>query len=211
MNELQRALGEPQDVAGPWDRDEGVSVLLSRFHEGDTAAVGDFVVRYGPVIRAHYRRRIGRSMQRLVDSQDLLSTIARRLCQRVSNRRVQASDRQQFWALVFRIGDGALVDRMRIVSRLRSLEADTSPFVHMLRERLDRPEDQSGAAFAEELSRMLESLPTDVDRHLLMMWLHGVPSSEAGADFGLSAPAARKRWERIRHVLRRQFEPGVDL
>lgn len=188
------------------DGDDGLASLLERFQNGDTDAVGEFVSRYGPVIRAHYRRRIGRSMQRLVDSQDLLSTIARRLCQRVSARRVRAADRRELWALVLRIGNGAMVDRIRIVSRLRELEAGSSEFVHGLRARLDREDDPSGAVFAQELSRMLESLPSSTDRTLLLMWLHGTPLAQAGAEFGLTAAAARKRWERIRATLRRTLE-----
>ncbi|HZW08583.1 MAG TPA: ECF-type sigma factor [Phycisphaerales bacterium] len=201
----QPAQGATSAFSG--EEDEGVAVLLTRFRAGDTDAVGDFVSRYGPLIRAHYRRRIGRSMQRLVDSQDLLSTIARRLCQRVSNRRIRAVDRRQLWAMVYRIGDGALVDRVRVLARLRSLEADSSEFVHMLRERLDRPEDVAGAAFAEELAAMLASLETEIDRRLLVMWLHGTALGDAGAEFGLSAAATRKRWERIRGHLRQQFHP----
>lgn len=209
MSERRRAQIEPGTFIGCADDDEGVSTLLPRLHQGDTGAVGDFISRYGPVIRAYYRRRIGRSMQRLVDSQDLLSTIARRLCQRVSNGRLAALDRQELWALVYRIGDGALVDRMRIIARLRSIEADSSPIVHELRSRLDRPGDRSGAAFAEELSRILASLQSDLDRHLLLMWLQGVPLTEAAADLGIAATLARKRWERIRFALRKQEELGA--
>jgi DNA-directed RNA polymerase specialized sigma24 family protein len=205
MSDHERQRTNSDSFPGGFPDDRGVAALLSRFQEGDTDAVGDFVHRYGPVIRAHYRRRIGRSMQRLVDSQDLLSTIARRLCQRVSSRRVRASDRHQLWTLVFRIGDGALVDRIRILSRLRSLEGD-SEFVHLLRGRLDRPGDSSGNEFAEELAGMLDSLHTETDKTLLVMWLHGMPLAEAGAEFGLTPPAARKRWERIRHALRARLE-----
>lgn len=180
--------------------------LVSRFRAGDADAVGEFLLRYGSLVRAHYRRKIGRSMRRLVDSQDLLSTITRRLCQRVMANRILAVDSRQLWALVFRIGDDALIDRVRIVSRLRSLEADDSPFVQMLRDRLTSDESRHGQGFEEELSAMLECLATDIDRELLMLWLHGATLSDAGEALGLAPAATRKRWQRLREAIRKHWE-----
>ncbi|MBK7405154.1 MAG: hypothetical protein IPJ41_11105 [Phycisphaerales bacterium] len=141
-------------------------------------------------------------MRRLVDSQDLLSTIARRLCQRVQANRVVAADSRQLWALVFRIGDDALIDRVRIVSRLRALEAADSPFVQMLRARLVGDDGPGGRGFEHEMAAMLESLPTDIDRELLVLWLHGASLADAGEQLGLTPAAARKRWQRLRESIR---------
>lgn len=194
-------------LAGTEARDGGESPgLVTRVRRGDPEAVGEFFERFGPLVRAHFRRKIGRSMRRLVDSEDLLSTIARRLCQRVMGRGVRATDTRQFWALVYRIGNDALVDRVRIVSRLRALEASDSPFVRGLQERLVVLEDGSDAEFNEELEAMLERLESPVDRELLMRWLHGETLAEAGEALGLSAPAARKRWQRLRAQIQRMWE-----
>lgn len=184
----------------------GEGALVARFRAGDAEAVGEFLERYGPLVRAHYRRKIGRSMRRLVDSQDLLSTIARRLCQRVKAKRVLATDDRQLWALVYRIGDDALIDRVRIISRLRELESAGSPFVQALRQRLDRPERGSDAEFSEELGAIIESVASPSDRELLVRWLHGETLSQAGEALGLSAPATRKRWQRLREEIRNTLE-----
>lgn len=175
--------------------------LVGRFRAGDAEAVGEFLERFGPVIRAHFRRKIGPSMRRLVDSQDLLSTITRRLCQRVLGHRVEAENGRQLWALVYRIGNDALVDRVRVVSRLRSLEEAGSPFVNAMRQRLDGQGNTSETEFAEQLALMLTQLDTPEDRELLVRWLHGESLADAGASLGINAPAARKRWQRIRERL----------
>lgn len=180
--------------------------LLTRFRSGDAEAVGEFLHRYGPLVRAHYRRKIGRSMQRLVDSQDLLSTIARRLCQRVQSQRVEAANSKQLWALVYRIGNDALIDRVKITSRLRSLEDAESPFVHALRSRLSGERVGSASEFAEELAQILEALPAHTDRELLIHWLHGESLSAIGDALGLSAAATRQRWRRLRSSLRDHWE-----
>lgn len=178
-----------------------VAPLVQRFRDGDAEAVGEFVDRFGPVIRAHFRRKIGASMHRLVDSQDLLSTIARRLCQRVMNQRIRADDQRELWALVYRIGNDALVDRVKILSRLRSLESEGSPFVQSMRDRLDQSGRAGQREFAEELERLLGLLASSTDRELLVQWLHGKSLADAGAALGINAPAARKRWQRIRETL----------
>jgi DNA-directed RNA polymerase specialized sigma24 family protein len=180
--------------------------LVRRFRAGDAEAVGEFLERYGPVVRAHYRRRIGSSMRRLVDSQDLLSTIARRLCQRVMGGGVRAEDSRQLWALVYRIGNDALVDRIRILSRLQSLECEGSPFVQGLQERLSGAGQRSESEFAEELSRVLDLIESSLDRELLLRWLHGESWADAGEALGLKAPAARKRWQRLRETIARDWE-----
>lgn len=180
--------------------------LVSRFRAGDSEAVGDFLNAYGPLVRAHYRRKIGRSMRRLVDSQDLLSTIARRLCQRVQAQRVTAADTRQLWALVFRIGNDALVDRVRIISRLREIESADSPFVQALRKRLDVGDADDAGHFGEELAGMLDALESDLDRELLVRWLHGETLASVAGSLGLTAPNTRKRWERLRRTLRVHLE-----
>lgn len=196
--------GKPAD-SFPSDSPEAAE-LVRRFRAGDAEAVGVFLERYGPVVRAHYRRRIGSSMRRLVDSQDLLSTIARRLCQRVMVGGVRAEDSSQLWALIYRIGNDALVDRIRILNRLQSLEREGSPFVRGLRERLSDAGQRSESEFAEELSRLLELMDSSLDRELLLRWLHGELLADAGEALGLKAPATRKRWQRLRETIARDWE-----
>ena len=197
----QPVSGLRQETAHRESESSDVAGLVERFRGGDSEAVGEFVARYGPIIRTHFRRKIGGSMHRLVDSQDLLSTISRRLCQRVMNGRVRAEDHQQLWALVYRIGNDALVDRVKVVSRLRSLEAEGSPFVRGMRDRLDQQDSGSSHEFTEELNNMLGLLPSSTDRELLMLWLHGKSLADAGASLGMNAAMARKRWQRIRETL----------
>ncbi|MFG0260604.1 MAG: ECF-type sigma factor [Phycisphaerales bacterium JB041] len=197
----ERVPGLAQTTTSEAPERSDVTSLVKRFRGGDSEAVGEFVSRYGPIIRSHFRRKIGASMHRLVDSQDLLSTISRRLCQRVQNGRVRAEDDQQLWALVYRIGNDALIDRVKIVSRLRSLESEGSPFVRGMRDRLDQGGVDSPQEFAEELHRMLGLLSTSADRELLVQWLHGKSLADAGASLGMNAAMARKRWQRIRETL----------
>lgn len=203
LNQHNRGTTEPPH---PDTLDGPLPGLLERLRAGDPDAVGEFFTEYGPVVRAHYRRKIGRQMQRLVDSQDLLSTILRRLCLRLRGTGIRAENHKQFWALVYRIGNDAIVDRIQVVDRLREMEAQGSEFARAMSERLMTSGPHADRDFAEQLSLVLDRIESSIDRELLVLWLHGHGLSDAGAILGLNPAAVRKRWQRLREAIRRDLK-----
>ncbi len=204
--ERTRIAGDGPPISPPSDPDEPMAGMLDRLRKGDSQAVAQFLTEYGPVVRAHFRRKIGPGMQRLVDSQDLLSTILRRLCQRVGGAGIRAENHRQFWALVYRIGNDALVDRIQVVSRLREMQTQGSDFARFMAERLVSSGPQAEHEFTEQLALILERIESSVDRELLVLWLHGRSLSDAGEALGLSPAGARKRWQRLRETIRASLE-----
>ena len=59
--------------------DSDLDSLVSRMAAGDREAVGTFLSLYGPMIRRRVRGKLRMSVRRLFDSQDILSTVGRRL------------------------------------------------------------------------------------------------------------------------------------
>lgn len=164
-----------------------------------------FMEEFGPLIRRHYRRKLGRVMRRVVDSQDLLSTITRRLDRRVLSGGLRLTEPNQLWALIYRIGDTALVDRVHLTERLARLEsADTEVGTLLRRKVLDSGQDEQ--SFASGIDSILSSLETDDDRTLLVLWMHEKNFVQIGEQLGISPATARKRWERMRGVLRDRLE-----
>ena len=90
--------------------DDVVESLLHRMRAGDRHAAAEFVTKYGPRIRRRVRARMNPSMRRIFDSEELLSTMARRLDQFVHEGRMTAENQARLSAS----GDGSC--RRRIVS-----------------------------------------------------------------------------------------------
>ncbi len=186
-----------------------VDSLLARLRAGDREAAALFVTHYGPLVRRRVRGKLGASMRRLFDSQDILSTVSRRLDRYVSAGRVRAGTEAELWSLVLRMVDAALVDKVRIVKRLQRVAAEDSDFAGMLLGRLKQAETRGGGgdAVEMELDRAFAALSDPIDRQILSLWLRGHKHSAIAAVVGLSHDAARQRWHTIRQRLRTVIVP----
>ncbi|HVZ93296.1 MAG TPA: hypothetical protein VG797_02185, partial [Phycisphaerales bacterium] len=104
--------------------------LLEAMRAGDRAAAADFMDRFGPRIKARIRVGLSRGMRRVFDSQDLLSTVSRRLDAMVRSGSLRAANEQQLWSLVFTIAEHSLAEKGRIIRRLKRVEGPDSEFAH---------------------------------------------------------------------------------
>ncbi|MBX3389313.1 MAG: hypothetical protein KF691_07635 [Phycisphaeraceae bacterium] len=187
---------EPErPVSGPGDP-------LDRIRTGDRDAAAEFLTRNEALIRRRYRQKMGRAMRRLCDSQELVSTIARRFDKMVSDGEVRAASERQLWALIFSIGDHALADKGRILQHLERVEGPDSDVAREWRIRFARAERSGPDGMEGELDSMLRSLEEPIDRQILTMWLMGIEQQVIASELSMEPAAVRKRWERIRSRLR---------
>lgn len=184
---------------GPGNGDEAA---IDRIRTGDRNAAAEFLTQNEALIRRRYRQKMGRAMRRLCDSQELVSTIARRFDKMVSDGEVRAASENQLWALIFTIGDHALADKARILQHLERVEGPDSDVAQEWRLRFARAERSSPDGMEGELDRMLRSLEEPLDRQILTMWLMGIELQVIADELSMEAAAVRKRWERIRSRLR---------
>lgn len=190
---------QPGDRETPESRLES---LITRMRAGDREAAAIFIVTYGSRIRRRIRGKLGPSMRRLFDSQEILSTLGRRLDTYVREHRLEATEEGQLWTLVFRMAENAMVDKARVYQRLQTVEGSDSPFAHDLLRRM-RLEDADREDGAEALvDQALSALPDEEDRQVLSLWLNGFQLQEIATHLEVSSDAARKRWERIKDTLR---------
>lgn len=187
-----------------------VGALLDRLRAGDREAAALFVQHYGPMVRRRVRGKLGAAMRRLFDSQDILSTVSRRLDRYVSSGRVRAVTEAELWSLVHRMVDAALVDKVRIVKRLGRAEADDTDFARLLLGRLQQAETSANDGVELELDRAFASLPDPIDRQILSLWLRGHKHPAIASVVGLSHDAARQRWHTIRQRLRATLDPRAS-
>lgn len=186
--------------------DSPAAVLL-RIQDGDRDAAAQFISSNAPLIRRRFRHKLGRAMRRVFDSQELISTVSRRLDRLVKQGMVRAVNERQLWSLVFDIAEHAVIDKSRTLKRLEKVEAQDSPFAEMLRSCLLQEHD-AVPKDAVELGDLFESLADPVDREILAMWLNGTSHLVVAQLLDIPHATVRKRWERIKDKCRNRLESG---
>lgn len=190
-------------VAAPADLD----ALIARMVGGDREAVGQFLVRYGPLIRRRVRGKLRASVRRLFDSQDILSTVGRRLDVIVSERRVVARSEGEFWALVLEVVGNSVIEKGRLVEALRKKEGEDSAFASEMLARIGAAErDAPHQDVQVTFDQLLAPLKVEQDRTIATLWAVGFSFVEIAEHLGTNSEHVRQRWRRIRETLRGKFE-----
>lgn len=184
-----------------------VEDLLIGMRSGDRLAAAEFIDRFGERIRRRIRGKLAPEMRRIFDSQEVLSTVGRRLDQFVGSGQMMAASEAQLWSLVFRITENALIDKARIFRRLKSTEAEDSPFAQHFLGRLNEAESYSAVGGEMVIDRALRALSDPIDRQILALWLSDTPHSVTADCLGMSSSSVRQRWGRIKTKLQKMLEP----
>jgi RNA polymerase sigma factor (sigma-70 family) len=175
---------------------------------GDREALAQFLTQYGPLIRRRVRGKLRASMRRLFDSQDILSTLSRRLDSYVRDGKFQARTEEEFWAMVFTVAHNSVVEKARIVEALRVKEGEDSVFAAWMLSRMRDPDSQAadGSERTLELEDVLAMLKTEQDRTITRLWATGSNLAQIAAHLGVGEPTVRQRWHRIREIVRTEVE-----
>jgi DNA-directed RNA polymerase specialized sigma24 family protein len=155
------------------------------------AAAAAFLVRHQALIRRRLRHKLSASARRLFDSEDLFSTVARRIDQEVEHHRMKILDEEHLWAFIRRIGENCITDRLREDAAWRKAQGVISAQAAGL------GVDGETGTNCEDIRQLIAAAP-ETDRQLLVLRVLGAPMSTIGNIMGLSETAVRKRWERFR-------------
>lgn len=196
-------------VTGDGDGGTNAQELVRRMRQGDRHAAATFFDRYRSRIRRRIRGKLAPTMRRLFDSQEIMSTVGRRLDLYVRDGKLQAVSEEQLWALVFKMADHALIDKARLFRRLEATEGEDGQFAREMLIRLQQDRHTPTDGVEEALEKALAALTDQTDRQILTLWLSGVQQKVIAEYVGLAPTAVRKRWQRIRAELRERFEAGL--
>jgi DNA-directed RNA polymerase specialized sigma24 family protein len=173
---------------------------------GDREASAQFITGYDNRIRRRIRGKLNPAMRRLFDSQDILSTVGRRLDQYVSAGNLEAESERQLWALVFRMAMNAVIDKSRMYRRLQQAEGPDSMVAQEILRRLRHADQKSHAGFEVELELALNMFSDKIDREILFQWLNGFRLNEIARSIDMAPTGVRKRWQKIRERLQERFQ-----
>lgn len=171
--------------------------LRERIRTGDRDVIAAFVMRNGPVIRRRAAGRLGSRMRRLFDSQEILSTVLRRLDDYIKRGQLSVDSEAQLMKLMLQMTMAAVVDKARISRRMERAEGP--------QHRCPPVSDEGSGGGSEPgvmVDRAFEALDREVDRDILWMWLSDVPQAAMAEVLCESPEYVRKRWQRIRERLR---------
>ena len=205
--EASLSLVGPDDL--PRDRTT-VAALLQQMRDGNRSAAAEFVTRFGYRIRRRIRQKLSPAMRRIFDSQDILSTLGRRLDMFVRSRSVGATSEAQLWALVYRMAENAVIDKARVFRRLEEVEAEDGAFAHDLLRRLRTAEDRARDGAEIEIGAVMDFIEDPIDRQILHLWLLGNRHLVIAEFVELAPTAVRKRWQEIRYKLHDRLAPDLE-
>jgi DNA-directed RNA polymerase specialized sigma24 family protein len=182
-----------------------VGSLLQAMARGERQAAAEFVIRYGPQIRRRVRGKLRVSMRRLFDSQDILSTLGRRLDGYVHRGNFEARSEGELWSLVFTIAERSVVEKARI---WQTLSENESGVARDLAQRGDVTVDAQNQESDPdgEFEQLLGCIPVETDRQIARLWSMGRTSDVIATELGLSPEQVRQRWCRTRDRLRERFK-----
>jgi DNA-directed RNA polymerase specialized sigma24 family protein len=197
-------LNMPSDTSDP----RSVRELLAAMGKGERDAAAEFVTRYGPLIRRRVRGKLKASMRRLFDSQDILSTLSRRLDSYVHRGLFEPRSEDELWGLVFTIAEHSIAEKARIWRALSAKEGQQSGLAREAAGRYGQAERSAGVMLADDddFEELLESVPQQVDRQIARLWAMDLSSEAIAAELGLTVDVVRTRWRRTRDRLRSRFE-----
>jgi DNA-directed RNA polymerase specialized sigma24 family protein len=179
--------------------------LIRRMRAGDREAAAAFVMRFSSRIRRRIRGKLNPSMRRIFDSQDILSTVGRRLDRFVESGRMDAASEGQLWSLMFTIANNAVVEKCRQFRRLQRLEDADSGFARDLTDRQRRSERRASAAPSIEVEKVISLFDDKIDKQILSLWLSDTRQCDIAQRIDLAPAAVRKRWQKITTRLREKF------
>lgn len=180
-----------------------------RDERGDSPArqaLAEFVLQHRERIRAIARQKLPGGARSVFDSEEVVSSVLRRLDGMASRGTLAPRSPAELWGLITAIATNAAVDRRRLIERARSHLAEDGPYAYELLKRLNACESDDDATML--LLRMMMSIKNSTDRHVFMMLHRGASHRAIATALGISEAASRKRWSVLRQELAERFREG---
>jgi DNA-directed RNA polymerase specialized sigma24 family protein len=173
----------------------------------DREALARYLLEHEASIRAVARRKLTAGTRSVYDSEDILSSVLRRVDSMAREGSLRPRSEAELWALINTIAANNAINRTRLIERARNFLTEDGPYAYELLQRLNAFKTDDEVTLL--VHRMLSCLRTAEDRQLLVMYLRGAALNVIAHHLKISAEACRQRWRVIRNLLQERFEAGV--
>lgn len=171
------------------------------------AAIARYVLAHKDRVRAMARRKLTAATRRVADSEEVLSSVLRRLDAMALRGSLRFNSEAELWGLIEAIARNTAVSKTRLIERARNLLTQDGPYATELLKRLNACATDDEATLL--VHRMLGCLKGGEDRQLAALVLRGASHRAIGDLLGFSEVASRQRWKRIRDELVERFREGA--
>jgi len=167
--------------------------LLGRMRDGDRSACGLFMLHYGDLVRLRIRDKLSVPLRRVLDSEDVLATVTRRLDRIVCDEKLRAETDSQLWALVMQIAKNVIRENVRTRTREPGVSSDAELIKRLAAAASDTPAVDRQAA-TEWAFRVVDD---EIDRLIIQRRIAGDSHDRIAALVDLKPSAVRMRWSRV--------------
>jgi DNA-directed RNA polymerase specialized sigma24 family protein len=169
-------------------------------------AVAQFSMENSDKIRAIARRKLTMATRAVHDSEDVLSSVMRRLDCMAAVGELRPRSEKDLWGLIAVIARNCAVSRTRLIERAKELLTEDGPLAYEVMRRLNACRGDEEATIL--VRRMMASLPESRDRQILDLQFRGATHAAIAGLLGISVDACRHRWMAIRRKLAEWFAKG---
>lgn len=154
-------------------------------------------------VRALARTRLTGGTRAVFDSEDVLSSVVRRLDSLVERGRLRVTSEDELWALITTIVLNDATSKSRLMERARAMSLDDQEFAQMLLRRAAAcKQDEDADAL---VLQMAGSISGGDERQMLLLRLRGASHRAIAGALGISEVAARQRWSQLVRSLVERF------
>jgi DNA-directed RNA polymerase specialized sigma24 family protein len=176
----------------------------SRLAPMSREAVASFLMSREDKLRAIARSRLSRSAQGANDSEDVFSSVLRRVDLMASKGNVRPRSEAELWALAERIAMNNAISRTRLAKQFVTHIANDPVFIGLITERFAHCGSDDEATLLKH--RATTAIKNGDDRHLFLLRLKGVSYRVIAKHLGITEDTARWRWARVVKLVREFFE-----
>lgn len=174
-------------------QDQVTTELLRRAREGSQADISEVCRRAGPRLLPLVRLRLGPSLRRELDSQDIVQATLLKACQRLAD--VEGQDAGALWAWLCRIAENEVRDRADAQHRQKRDARRDVPADARHEELAAHARSAVSLVILDEaarrLERALDTLPADQREVVLLRRYEELPFAEVGRRMGRTEDACR--------------------
>ncbi len=170
-------------------------------------AIAAYVLSHQDRVRAIARRKLTASARQVFDSEEVVSSVLRRLDGMAMRGSLRTTSEAELWGLIRAIAQNTAVSKTQLIERTRDLLTEEGAYAQRLLERLDACDGDDEATLI--VQRMLLSFKDATDRQLLVLIMRGATHKAIGGLLGISEEASRARWKKARDALNTRFAEGL--